>query len=132
MINKELHKVLASNKDAIQKLNYKKKTTHWGQPCFMTQRVVSDFIEGDGLCFFWIIPMNHRPNFFVVQIDSRHFEYEIDDICDLFEVDVIDKIEELYPNLKYDWGVGFQYSVLSNNEIENALAKCEVVAQHSI
>lgn len=123
MIDKTLHALLASNNEAIKHLNNKRKTTHWGQPCFRTQRVVSDFKEGDGLCFYWLIPMAHRPDCFVVQIDSRHFEFEIDDICDLLEGDVIDKIEEIYPNLNLDWSIGFQYSVISNQEIERALKK---------
>jgi hypothetical protein len=45
------------------------KCTFWGQPYTVTPRLIAR-VFGDGLRLICITPMAHRPNYFVVRVDS--------------------------------------------------------------
>jgi len=48
----------------------RRKTKFWGRHYFITPRLV-DWVHGDGLQLIYFTPLNTRPNYYVVRIDSK-------------------------------------------------------------
>lgn len=62
---------------------HRHKTRFWGRNCIITPRLV-DWIHGDGLQVIYFMPLNTRPNYYVVRIDSK-IDLENDSLLDLLD-----------------------------------------------
>lgn len=54
----------------LTRLCRRHKTSLWGQPHFVTPRLV-DWIHGDGLKVIYLTPLATRPDYYLVRIDSK-------------------------------------------------------------
>lgn len=85
------------------------RTSFWGQHYFITPRLCST-IFGDGKQWVFIQPLNTRPNYYVVRVDSL-LDLDVGlpgpapDIRDLLEIEggILDAIEEDYGAHDDDW-----------------------------
>src|ERR1700722_6636073 len=97
----------------------RQKAYLWGQPNWITPRLVSE-VFGDGKQLIGIAPINYRPNYFVVRIDStwiinnhaRDCELLIDNIDEIY-----DAIEEEYPNWPWYRAYGLKLNVEHGEEL---------------
>lgn len=74
------------------------KVRHWGSDYTVTPRLVSE-VFGDGRQLIWLQPLNTRPNYYVVRIDSAwnrsNLAQEGDVLCDHLD-EIYDAIDDEY------------------------------------
>jgi len=67
----------------------------WGKQHTVTPRVV-DRVFGDGRATIWVAPLNTRPNYYVVRVDSARAEdMDSDGFRDMID-DVVDEIDDQF------------------------------------
>jgi hypothetical protein len=69
------------------------KVHFWGSDYTVTPAVVEAH-HGDGKLLMWFAPLNTRPNYYLVRVDSRFFKCDEDDVYYKIESVVIEMIEE--------------------------------------
>jgi hypothetical protein len=80
-------------------------TSLWGQKHFVSPALV-DWIHGDGLQVIWFEPLDSRPNYYVVRIDSK---IQLDNcgsppvFCDEVLGDLMGAIESEYGQAHEEW-----------------------------
>ena len=68
---------------------------HWGKQHIVTPRVV-DHVFGDGRATIWVAPLNTRPNYYVVRVDSARAEdMDSDGFRDMID-EVVDEVEDQF------------------------------------
>lgn len=74
-----------------KRIERRHKVTFWGVDYFVTPLLVND-VFGDGQALLWIEPLNTRPNYYVVRIDSS---WVGDTLRDHFS-EIYESIEDQY------------------------------------
>lgn len=77
------------------------KTRFWGRNYIITPRLV-DWIHGDGLQVIYFMPLNTRPNYYVVRIDSKVSLNNSDEPSFAGEV-----LDELYNQIEEQFGPSY-------------------------
>jgi len=70
--------------------------TMWGQEHTITPRFVEEKL-GDGLQWIWLSPIMHRPNYWVVRVDSAFGQEQgTNELCD--------SLDEIYEAIEREYG----------------------------
>jgi hypothetical protein len=75
------------------------KTHFWGRDYIITPRLV-EWVHGDGLQVIYFMPLNTRPNYYVVRIDSK---VSLDNCDDGGFHDTV--LDDLYEHIEEEYGV---------------------------
>lgn len=67
----------------------------WGSEHTISPRLVTD-VQGSGGAFLFLEPMNHRPNFYVIEVEPQIAADENDEVSEI--------IEEIYELVEADFG----------------------------
>lgn len=79
------------------------KTYFWGCSYIVTPRLV-EWIHGDGLQLIYFMPLNTRPNYYVVRIDSKiNLSNYGEEPCFADEV-----LDELYLQIEEQFGASYE------------------------
>ena len=89
---------------AIREELRRHKTRFWGRNYIITPRLV-EWVHGDGLQVIYFMPLNTRPNYYVVRIDSKVSLNNYDDpsFADIVLDDLCERIEEQFGTKDYEW-----------------------------
>ena len=87
---------------AVRRELRRHKTRFWGKNYIITPRLV-DWIQGDGLQVIYFMPLNTRPNYYVVRIDSRIALSDEGSFRYLVLDDLYDAIEEQFGRSYEEW-----------------------------
>lgn len=82
----------------IERLLRKHKVRFWGRNYFVTPRLVS-WIHGDGKKLIYFMPLNTRPDYYVLRIDSA---------MDLSSEEWYDLLETVYERIEDDFGMAHE------------------------
>lgn len=89
----------------LKRLTAPRTVRRWGQEETITPYLV-ERVWGDGLCIKAIVPLNTRPNFYVVRLDSGFYDLDEDDAYDVCD-EVLTHLEkeEVGPMWPLTWGM---------------------------
>ena len=75
----------------------RRKVRHWGVDYWITPRLI-DKVFGDGKTLAYVMPLNTRPNYYVIRIDGEFNDDNMDDdeFRDLLAHEILDAIAEQY------------------------------------
>ncbi len=95
---------MKERRQSLTQICKRHKTTFWGQKYFVTPALVSE-IFGDGRQLIYLAPINTRPNYYVVRIDSKTSldNWAANPFCDTILNEVLDAIEEQYGRETEEW-----------------------------
>lgn len=77
------------------------KVRFWGRDYFVTPRLV-EWAHGDGLQVIYLMPLNTRPNYYVLRVDSK-LDLSSDEFRDLLDVEIYSAIEDEYLPAHEEW-----------------------------
>jgi hypothetical protein len=88
--------------DQRRAVEVERTATLWGKAYTITPRLV-DHVFGDGRQLVWISPINHRPNYWVVRVDSS-WSVDLDDGETVYENidEILDEIADKFGTIDDD------------------------------
>jgi hypothetical protein len=87
-------------------------TSLWSREVTFTPAFVAEKL-GDGLQWIWLAPMNARPKYYVIRIDSM---WKLDDHWRHGDGSISDYIDEIYETIEAEYGA-------SEEEMDNETAE---------
>ncbi len=76
-----------------------KTVTHWGKEYHNHTPELVSSVHGDGKCLIYIMPLNTRPNYYILRVDSS-----VSQMIEADEDEIRDLIEEFYDILEDEFG----------------------------
>jgi hypothetical protein len=86
---------LAIGKVRKARITRRRLVHHWGQPHFVTPAYIPAFL-GDGGMLLALQPLDTRPKFYLIRVDSSWSTSNFDETC------VCDHLDEIYDAIE-DW-----------------------------
>ena len=91
-------------KAILNKLLKRQRTEHWGSVCRFKPELLNK-VYGDGQLLLQLFPINERPRYWVIRVDSSYWS-DRDAFCEILD-DIYDQIDEQFGSPdESDLGVG--------------------------
>ena len=89
----------------------------WGEKCTCAPKLVEEAL-GDGSVVVGIQPLNTRPHYYVLRVDSRWHLDGCPDCASECEHDIVEHLEEILEAIEEEWGMGGEVAAEQNEHLD--------------